>query len=158
MRTMFNAMSAAAMLVIAALPLHAQTAAVESTLEARKVVRGADGSESFASAEVAKPGDVIEYVATYRNTTRETIRNLEATLPIPAHTELIPGSVLPSAARASLDAREFASLPLKRKTIRDGREVEEAVAYREYRSLRWAPVNLGAQMSVTYTARVKVLE
>jgi len=158
MRTMFNAMSAAAMLVIAALPLHAQTAAVESTLEARKVVRGADGGESFASAEVAKPGDVIEYVATYRNTTRETIRDLVATLPIPAHTELIPGSARPVAARASLDAREFASLPLKRKTIRDGREVEEAVAYREYRSLRWAPVNLGAQMSVTYTARVKVLE
>ena len=67
-------------------------------------------------------------------------------------------SVDSTAARASLDTREFASLPLKRKTMRDGREVEEAVAYREYRSLRWAPMNLGAQMSVTYTARVKVLE
>jgi len=155
---MFYALSAATMLVIAALPLHAQTAAVESTLEARKVVRGADGGESFASAEVAKPGDVIEYVATYRNTTRETIRDLVATLPIPAHTELIPGSARPAATLASLDTREFASLPLKRKAVRDGREVDEAVSYREYRALRWAPVNLGAQMSVTYTARVKVVE
>src|SRR5471032_570873 len=93
MRTIFNALSAAAMLVIAALPLHAQPSAIESTLEARKVVRGADGAESFASADVAKPGDVIEYVATYRNTSAETIRDLEATLPIPAHTELIAGSV-----------------------------------------------------------------
>jgi uncharacterized repeat protein (TIGR01451 family) len=158
MRTMFNALSAAAMLVIAALPLHAQPAAIESTLEARKVVRGADGGESFASADVAKPGDVIEYVATYRNTTLETIRDLEATLPIPAHTELIAGSARPAAARASLDAREFSSLPLKRRAIRDGREVDEAVPYRDYRFLRWAPVHLGARMTVTYTARVKVLE
>jgi len=158
MRKIFTAVQIAAMLIVAALPLHAQTAPVESTLEARRVVRGADGSESFTSADVVKPGDVIEYVATYRNTTGEAIHDLEATLPIPPHTELIPGSARPPAARASLDAREFASLPLKRKAIRDGREVEEAVAYREYRSLRWAPVNLGAQMSVTYTARVKVLE
>jgi uncharacterized repeat protein (TIGR01451 family) len=158
MRMMFNAMGAAAMLFIAALPLHAQTAAVEATLEAHRVVLGADGRESLASADVAKPGDVIEYVATYRNTTSQTIRDLEATLPIPAHTELIPGSARPMAARASLDAREFASLPLKRRALRDGREVEEAIPLREYRYLRWAPVHLGAQMSVTYTARVKVLE
>ncbi len=158
MRKIFTAVQIAAMLIVAALPLHAQTAAVESTLEARRVVRGADGSESFASADVAKPGDVIEYVATYRNTTREAIHDLEATLPIPPHTELIPGSARPSAARASLDAREFASLPLKRKTLRDGREVDEAVPFREYRFLRWAPVQLGAQKSVTYVARVKVLE
>ena len=146
------------MLIVAALPLHAQTAAVVSTLEAHRVVRGADGSESFASADVAKPGDVIEYVATYRNTTGEAIHDLQATLPIPPHTELIPGSARPSAARASLDAREFASLPLKRKTLRDGREVDEAVPFREYRFLRWAPVRLGAREYVTYIARVKVLE
>lgn len=158
MRTMFNALGAAAMLVIAALPSHAQTAAVESTLEARKVVREADGRERFASADVAKPGDVIEYVATYRNTTRETVRDLEATLPIPAHTELVAGSVRPSGARVSLDAREFGAPPLMRRVVRDGRELEEAIPYREYRYLRWTPVHLGALMSVSYTARVKVLE
>ena len=49
------------MLIVAAMPLHAQTAAIESTLEARKVLRGADGSESFASADVAKPGDCTEF-------------------------------------------------------------------------------------------------
>jgi uncharacterized repeat protein (TIGR01451 family) len=158
MRTMCNALGAAAMLVIAALPSHAQTAAIESTLEARKVVREADGREHFASADVAKPGDVIEYVATYRNTTRETIRDLEATLPVPAHTELLPGSARPSSARVSLDAREFAPPPLKRRVVRDGRETEVAVPYSEYRYLRWAPVHLGAGMSVSYTARVRLLE
>ena len=158
MRTNFTALGAAAMLVIAALPLHAQNAPIESTLEARKVVRGADGRETFASADVAKPGDVIEYVATYRNTTGETVRDLQATLPIPPQTEFIPGSARPAGVLASLDTRDFENLPLKRKALRDGREIEEPVPYREYRSLRWAPVHLGAQMSVTYTARVKVLE
>jgi uncharacterized repeat protein (TIGR01451 family) len=155
---MFNALGAAAMLVIAALPSHAQTPAVESTLEARKVVREADGSEHYASADVAKPGDVIEYVATYRNTTRETVRELEATLPIPAHTEFIPGSARPSGVRVSLDSRQFAAPPLKRRVVRDGHALEEAIPYREYRYLRWTPVHLGALMFVSYTARVKVLE
>ena len=37
---------------------------VESRLEARKVVVK-DGKESFESGAAAKPGDTIEYVATY---------------------------------------------------------------------------------------------
>ena len=155
---MFHAVSAAAMLVIAALPLRAETAAVESTLEARKVLRAADGNESFASADAAKPGDVIEYVATYRNTTGETVRELQATLPIPVHTELIAGSARPFGARVSLDAREFGAPPLMRRTVRDGRQIDEPIAYREYRFLRWPPVHLGARMSIAYSARVRVLE
>ena len=159
--TILKGMAAAAILVFAAMPLYAQKVASEPvriTLEGRKVVRAADGRESFAPADVARPGDLIEYAATYRNTTREAVRDLEATLPIPLHTELVPGSVRPAAARASLDAREFAPLPLKRKTVVDGRERVEAVPYREYRYLRWQPVQLAAESSMTFTARVRVLE
>ncbi|MGZ5048211.1 MAG: hypothetical protein ACXWF0_13370 [Usitatibacter sp.] len=155
---MFKAMCASAMLVVAATPSHAQTPAVEATLEARKVVREADGREHFSSAETVKPGDVIEYVATYRNTTSQLVRELEATLPIPPGTEWLAGTARPSGARASLDAREFAAPPLKRKVVRDGREVDEPVPFREYRYLRWPPVHLGAQMSVSFSARVRVLE
>lgn len=159
--TIFKAFAAAAIFLCAAAPLHAQKAASEPvtvTLEQRKVVRSADGSESFAGAELTRPGDVIEYAATYRNTTTRMMRDLEATLPIPAHTELVPGSARPATVRASLDAREFAALPLKRRTVVDGREKIEAIPYREYRFLRWEPVHLGAAASITFTARVKVLE
>ncbi len=151
----------AAMLAIAAAPSHAQKAAgepVTSTLEARKVVRGADGREGFAPADAVRPGDVIEYAATYRNTTAQTVRELEATLPIPQHTELVPGSARPASVRASLDAREFAVLPLKRKALVNGREIVETIPFREYRFLRWEPVHLGANASMTFTARVRVLE
>ena len=151
---------AAAALLAAAFPVAAQQpgAAVQSTLEARKVVRAADGTERFAPAESARPGDVIEYVATYRNTSRAPVRALEATLPIPHNTELVAGSVRPANARASVDAREFADMPLKRRVVRDGRTVEEPVPLRDYRYLRWYPGELGADKSLAFTARVRVVE
>jgi uncharacterized repeat protein (TIGR01451 family) len=146
-------------LILAAAPLHAQQSGpIETRLEARKVVRAADGQEAFAPATDAKPGDVIEYAATYRNVSRQPVRSLEATLPIPANTEFVPGSVKPAGAKASLDSRSWSDLPLKRKVRRDGREVEEQVPVREYRYLRWFPGELGGDKSMTFTARVRVVE
>ena len=146
-----------ALAAISALPLGAQTGPVETRLEARKVTRGADGREAFAPADAARPGDVIEYVATYRNTGDAAVRSLDATLPIPAHTELVPGSIRPSGARASLDATQFAAPPLKRSVVREGRATEEPVPYSEYRYLRWHVPQLDARKSVTFSARVKVV-
>ena len=79
-------------------------------------------------------------------------------LPIPANTEYVAGSAKPGAAKASVDAHAFGALPLKRRVVRDGKEVEESVPLREYRYLRWYPGELAADQSVSFTARVKVLE
>jgi len=152
-------MYAALLAGLAALPLaSAADEAVRTTLEARKVVLGADGRERFAAAETAKPGDVIEYVVTSRNTGRETVRDLQATLPIPANTELIEGSARPAGAKASLDAQRFDYMPLMRGAVRGGRPVVEPVPAREYRYLRWSAAELPAQRSLTFAARVRVLE
>jgi uncharacterized repeat protein (TIGR01451 family) len=151
----------AAALFLAAAPLHAQqqTGPLEVRLESRKVVAAADGKETFAPATTARPGDVIEYVATYRNTSRSPLRGLEATVPIPSNTEFVPGSERPAKPlKASTDSRTWGDMPLKRKVIRDGREVEEQVPVREYRYLRWFPGELGADKSMTFTARVRVVE
>jgi uncharacterized repeat protein (TIGR01451 family) len=148
-------------LLVAAAPVHAQlqqNGPIETRLEARKVVRAADGTESFVPAEAAKPGDVIEYVATYRNKTRSGVTKVEATLPIPANTEYVPGSAKPANAKASVDARAFGDMPLVRKVVRDGRSIEEQVPVREYRYLRWFPGELGGEKSVSFSARVRVLE
>lgn len=159
MKALFHRLAGAAALVLFATPLAAQQAGpVESRLEARKVVLAADGKETLVAAEAAKPGDVIEYVATYRNTGKQAVRNLQATLPIPANTEFIPGSPRPASAKASVDARAFADLPLKRSVQRDGKTVEEPVPTREVRYLRWYPGELGADKSVTFTARVRVVD
>jgi uncharacterized repeat protein (TIGR01451 family) len=138
--------------------LAAPDGSIETRLEARKVVRSADGRERFLPAETAKPGDVIEYLATYRNTGSEAVRNLEATLPIPAHTELLQGSARPANAKASLDARGFAAMPLTRAATRDGVAVTEEIPHREYRYLRWVAPELSARRSLTFAARVRVLE
>jgi len=159
MNRLFRAVSVL-VLIAAAWPAAAQQQSnpLVTQLEARKVVRGADGKESFAPADNAKPGDVIEYVATYRNTGKQPIRNLEATLPIPHNTEFVPGSANPANARASLDAKTFAAMPLKRTTIKDGKPVEALVPVRDYRALRWSPADLPAEKTATYTARVKVVD
>jgi uncharacterized repeat protein (TIGR01451 family) len=130
---------------------------LESRLDARKVVVEA-GNERLVDAKDAKPGDVIEYVATYRNTGKEPIRDLQATLPIPAATEWLPGTARPAGALASLDGQSFAATPLKRKVKRGAQDVEEEVPLREYRALRWRLAELGAGKSVTYTARVRVVD
>ena len=160
--SILKALGAAAMLVIAAVPLHAfaqkPAAPVEAKLEARKVVGGAGANESFAGGDTVKPGDVIEYVATFRNTSDKAVRNLEPTLPLPEHTELVAASVRPANVMAGLDERAFAPMPLKRKTVANGRETVETVPYREYRYLRWAPVDLAPGKSMSVSARVKVLE
>jgi len=151
----------AALLVAIAAPAAAQGPAksgVETRLEVRKIVRAADGRESVASADTAKPGDTLEYVVTYTNNTAQAVRDFQATLPIPQATEYIPASARPATAKASLDARSFEAMPLKRKVLRDGRDVEEDVALREYRYLRWSAPELGAGKTLTYTARVRVIE
>jgi uncharacterized repeat protein (TIGR01451 family) len=154
--------AAAAALALAAMPLAAQQKAptdpVEVRLESRKVVVGADGKESFAPGGEARPGDVLEYTATYRNVAKYGVKEVVATLPIPAQTEFVPGSARPANARASLDATTFAAIPLKRRVTRNGAQVEESVPYREYRSLRWLPVDLGSGASIVFTARVRVIQ
>lgn len=155
-----HAQAALAALVLACAGLAGaqQANPIESRLEARKVVVAADGKESFVAADAAKPGDVIEYAATYRNTATQAVRNLEATLPIPANTELVSGSSTPAGAKASVDARSFEPVPLKRKVRRGAAEVEETVPLGEYRSLRWYPGELAPGRSITFKARVRVLD
>jgi uncharacterized repeat protein (TIGR01451 family) len=156
-----KAIGIALALIAAALPAQAQAPAkepVEARLEVHKVVRAPDGHESVAAAEAVKPGDVLEYVVTYRNNGTQAARDFIATLPVPPATELIPGSERPAGASGSVDAREFNPVPLKRKVRRDGREMEESVPFREYRALRWHTPELKAGQALTYSARVRVLE
>jgi len=130
---------------------------VESVLVARKVVM-AEGRESLVDAADAKPGEVIEYVATYRNSGKGAVTGMQATMPIPPQTEFIAGSARPAQAKASLDGRSFADIPLKRTVERDGRRIEVEVPYREYRYLRWFAAELGGGKSAAYTARVRVID
>ena len=135
-----------------------QKGPLESTLEQHKVAKAADGREALVPATGVRPGDVIEYAATYRNTGRAPITGVQATVPIPPNTEYVAGSANPQDAKASVDGVTYAAMPLKRQVVRDGKTVDELVPTREYRYLRWSAPQVAGEKSVTFTARVRVLD
>lgn len=115
------------------------------------------GREVFESATTAKPGDILEEVATYTNTTRSSLKGFEATLPVPGNTELVMASIKPANAMASVDGKTFAKLPLVQIVRQsNGVEVEQPVPLGQYRYLRWYPGEIAAEKSMTVSARFKV--
>jgi uncharacterized repeat protein (TIGR01451 family) len=131
---------------------------LQVTMEVKKVVKTADGKESLEPADQAKPGDVLQYTAVYANKSKNTLRDLEATIPVPPYTEYVPGSSRPAGAKASVDGQSFQSIPLRRKVKQaDGKEVMQLVPYADYRTLRWFAGNLSANQELKFSTRVKVL-
>jgi uncharacterized repeat protein (TIGR01451 family) len=130
---------------------------VAVTLVAQRVMAESGSKETLLPADHAKPGDVIEYRATYRNSGTANVHQLAATLPIPVGSEFLARSASPAPSLASLDGRTFAPLPLKRRVRQaDGREVTEDVPLREYRSLRWTLGTLPARGERIVRARVRL--
>ena len=123
----------------------------------RSKVATVDGKEVSQSADIAKPGDILEEVATYTNTSKLPMLQLEPTLPVPVNTELVMASVKPANAKASTDGQNFAPIPLKRKIRQpNGVETEQSVPLSEYKFLRWSVGELAAEKSVAVSARFKV--
>ena len=133
------------------------TQAVVPTLQAFKVVAKA-GGEELVVAERARPGEVIEYQVQYANRSERGVKNLQATLPIPAGMAFVGGSASPMGVVASTDGRNFASLPLRRtiKTASGALKIV-LVPFVEYRSLRWSFDVLGAGQSLKVSARARIL-
>ena len=135
------------------LPLLAE---VKVVLQASKIVV-VNGAEQRESADKAKPGEVIEYVAEYRNAAKSPVSNVVATLPVPAGMEYLPNSASPGQVMASTDEHNYAPVPLKRMVRNaDGKMVEQEVPYSEYRSLRWKLGEIPGETSKSVKARMKV--
>lgn len=147
----------------------AQVEPISITLEAFIVSEATreDGTieEQFVEAELARPGDIIEYRLTVTNTSDATIPpgNLSLVGPVPESTRYLAGSATISAELArfdvSLDGGEsFAELPiLIIVTNEQGEEVEVEAGPELYTALRWtllAP--LAPQASLTFVYRVIV--
>jgi uncharacterized repeat protein (TIGR01451 family) len=151
---------ARALTIAAAVSLMATAARAENTvtvqLTANRVTK-TQGRESLASADQARPGELLEYRAVYKNGAASEVRNVAATLPIPRGTTFVRGSAAPARVEASLDGSHFAAVPLTR-TVRgaDGREVVQEVPVSEYRALRWPLGSLAGHQSRAVTARVRI--
>jgi len=155
MYTAIKVNSAKVILAMLALGLSAK-AEVKVNLVANKIVKS-DGTEVQQSGQTAKPGDTIEYVAEYRNTDKAAVRNVVATLPVPAGMEYLPDTESPRPALASTDGTHFSAIPLKRTVhTTTGKPTEELVPYSEYRTLRWDLGEITGSASKTVKARVRV--
>jgi len=153
---------APAVLALVALTFVAPVAAraqgnVKVSMTAHRITTTDRGEERLVPAEQARPGETIEYRARYHNEGDAAVRQLVASLPIPAGTEYVPGSAAPAQVLASLDGKTFAPVPLKRRVrLADGREVERDVPAREYKALRWTIGTLAANGERTVRARMRV--
>lgn len=128
---------------------------VKVELTQAKVVKDASGKEQLLDAASVKPGDILEYRATYKNTSAKAVQGVVATLPIPEGLEYLPRSAKPGAklVQAATNNAAYAAEPLSR--VVAGKSVP--VPYAEYRSLRWSLGQLpaGGEASVSARARVQ---
>lgn len=163
-QTMLAALATAGFLWVGAQPVAwaqgpALTAApaVTSKLTAQRVEM-IDGKAVFKPATDGKPGQVIEYVGTYKNNSKSAINKLLATLPVPVGTTYVAGSAEPSlAVQASVDGVRFAPAPLMRRIrAADGTERREPVPLSDYRALRWEIATLPADGSTEIKMRVSI--
>jgi hypothetical protein len=129
---------------------------VTVALQASRVVAAANGKERLEPTESVRPGELIEYRATYTNRGAGAVRGLEGVLPIPVGTEYVGLSATPAGVEASTDGVRFAPIPLMRKVVRDGRETWEPVPASEYRALRWKLGELAPDAKASIAARVLV--
>lgn len=142
-------------LALFAMPFAHAEDALTSSLEARKVIRTADGTEKFAPAASVTPNDVVEYRNVYRNNSTRVLRDIAATLPIPVGFEFIEARAS-SKALASLDGKSYGALPLTRVVKTAKGEQTEVVPLSEYRFLRWQLGDLAPGASTTVSARVRL--
>ena len=128
--------------------------AVLIQLTQKKVVTGPQG-EKLEEASSVKPGDVIEYRATYTNVSKQAVQGLVAKLPVPEGLEYLPKSAKPFNATLQMAGSDgqFGVEPLQRKAA-DGSV--QTLPYNEYRTMRWNIGQLQAGASVVVSARAKV--
>jgi hypothetical protein len=131
---------------------------VSSELSLSAIVKATDGKEQLVSTRSVKPGEVFQYTNTYKNQSGQLVKQLVATLPIPAEAEFVASTASPAGVMASVDGKVFESVPLVRKVKQaDGRLVDQPVPLAEYRFLRWPARDVAAGANFVASARVRVI-
>jgi uncharacterized repeat protein (TIGR01451 family) len=141
--------NAAPTVVAAPTAVAAKKEAVQINLELFKIV-AKDGKETLVSAKETKPGEILEYRATYKNVSKSAVRNLVATLPVPKGMEYQVKTASPAGAEATIDSVTFSAIPLIDATKK------EVIPTSQYRALRWKVPELGADKSIVVSARMKI--
>jgi hypothetical protein len=133
------------------------TATLRSELTVKQVVVSDNGTESLRPATEVKPNDLLQYAASYVNTSATAVKHLVASLPIPPGTQWVDASAVPRTVLASTDGKVFLPVPLVRRTKdAKGDFIDQPVPLSEYRALRWAEQVVAPGATYTVSARVRV--
>lgn len=125
----------------------------------QRVVIDVRGNESLDNAAAVKPGELLQYTATYTNRSRAPLAQFSPTLPIPAGAVIVAAAGQPPGALASVDGKTFDFMPLRRKVQQpDGRWVDAPVPLVDYRALRWPARTLGVNERFAASLRVRVID
>ena len=110
-----KALLATALWLVSAMASTAQAQQVTSDLAMERVIARPDGSEQLQPAREVRPGDLLQYTASYRNEGQRPVKHLVPTLPIPAGTEFVSAPGAAGKIQASLGGTVFEPIPLMRK-------------------------------------------
>ncbi len=115
--------------------------ALDGKIEVFVVHADAQGKEILADASIAKPGEVLEYVLTYKSNAEMPLSDVVISAPVPAGSEYIDGSARADAKtefEASIDnGQSWQAEPLMRLVKTETGVREETVDPAEYSSVRW---------------------
>jgi hypothetical protein len=138
----------------------AGASALGSELKVFLVSKDIKGNETLVPTESAPPGAVLEYQATYKNLTKNSLTDLQFDLPIPTGTQFQKEGLYPQKAKASsmIAGTVFADMPLT-KVVKDAQNKDKVVLVplADYKILRWSQTELAAGKSMTVKARVIVI-
>jgi len=135
-----------------------QVSPVKVRLDQYKVVTSENGKEALVEAPSIKPGDVIEYRATYTNQDVKPVMGLQAILPIPEGMEYLPKTARPGPGKAlaATVSGAYSPEPLSRQVRVNGSLQVEPVPYVQYRSLKWELGQLAPGGTQTVSARAQL--
>lgn len=136
----------------------AKAAPVKVRLEQYKVLTSENGKETLVDAQSIKPGDVIEYRASYTNQDGKPVMGLQAILPIPEGMEYLPKTARPGPGKAlaATASGAYAPEPLTRQVRVNGNLQVEPVPYVQYRSLKWELGQLAPGATQIVSARAQL--
>ena len=123
-----------------------------------------NGKEQTQNTDRAAPGEKLQYVANYHNTTHlisapgMMLNGVSAVVPIPGNMKYL-GAASPQPSAASLDGKRYEPYPLmKRVTQSNGAVVQTPVPWDEYRYLKWDMGTIPADTQKSVKAMVQVLD
>jgi hypothetical protein len=125
------------------------------------IVHTDDGKDKREPLGAIKPGDVVEYEATYTNKSARVVTGLVASLPVPVEVEYIAHSAKPSGAVfANHDIQKndsYQAEPLMRlRPGTDGRMILAPVPLAEYRAIHWNVGMIESGKQVVVSARMRL--